>query len=116
MESAIELNHADYVVDLVETGETMRVCGLEVLDEIMESECVVVCNRYLLFFGFEIFFKFRVSFDIHISRQKQSQKNDQKTKIKILGIACKRVERMVYGFVLKEYSVKTSRLGSDLCE
>ena len=44
VEAACGLGLADAIVDLVETGETMREAGLEIVDEIMVSEATLLCN------------------------------------------------------------------------
>jgi len=44
VEVACSLGVADAVVDLVETGDTMRAAGLEVISEILESEAVLIAN------------------------------------------------------------------------
>ena len=44
VEAACGLNLADAVVDIVETGTTMRAAGLEVVSTIMESEAVLIKN------------------------------------------------------------------------
>lgn len=46
MEAAIGLGLGDGVVDLVETGTTMRAAGLEVVSEIMKTETVLICNKH----------------------------------------------------------------------
>lgn len=44
VEAACGLGLADAVVDLVETGTTMRAAGLEIISEIMTSEAVLISN------------------------------------------------------------------------
>lgn len=44
VEVACSLGVADAVVDLVETGDTMRAAGLEVVSEIMETQAVLIAN------------------------------------------------------------------------
>ncbi len=44
VEAACGLGLADAVVDLVETGTTMRAAGLEVVAEVMKTETVLICN------------------------------------------------------------------------
>mmetsp|Transcript_15645 Transcript_15645/g.28068 ORF Transcript_15645/g.28068 Transcript_15645/m.28068 type:complete len:316 (-) Transcript_15645:308-1255(-) len=44
VEAAIGLGLADGIVDLVETGTTMRAAGLEVVENIMQSQTVLVSN------------------------------------------------------------------------
>merc|ERR1711933_289049 len=44
VEAACGLGLADGIVDLVETGTTMRAAGLEEVQVIMKSQCVLVCN------------------------------------------------------------------------
>lgn len=41
---ACSLGVADAIVDLVETGDTMRACGLEIVSEIMKTEAVLIAN------------------------------------------------------------------------
>ncbi len=45
VELAPNLDLADTIVDLVETGKTLRENGLEVIDEIVESTARVIVNR-----------------------------------------------------------------------
>lgn len=45
VEAATGLGLADAVVDLVETGTTMRAAGLEVVAEILETESVLIANK-----------------------------------------------------------------------
>ena len=45
VEAACALGLADAVVDLVETGTTMKAAGLEVVAEIMRTEAVLVSNK-----------------------------------------------------------------------
>jgi len=47
VEVACALGLADAVVDLVETGTTMRAAGLEIVTTIMETECVMVKKKEL---------------------------------------------------------------------
>eukprot|EP00978_Attheya_sp_CCMP212_P035497 scaffold154772_cov49-Attheya_sp.AAC.2 len=44
VEAACGLGLADAVVDLVETGTTMRAAGLEVVSEILETEAILISN------------------------------------------------------------------------
>eukprot|EP00039_Didymoeca_costata_P031342 m.34270 g.34270 ORF g.34270 m.34270 type:complete len:305 (-) comp8695_c0_seq2:1165-2079(-) len=44
VEVACTLGLADAVVDLVETGTTMRAAGLEIIDTILQTECVLLAN------------------------------------------------------------------------
>ncbi|KAJ7388912.1 ATP phosphoribosyltransferase (ATP-PRTase) (ATP-PRT) [Desmophyllum pertusum] len=44
VEVACSLGVADGIVDLVETGDTMRAAGLEVVSEILETEAVLIAN------------------------------------------------------------------------
>ncbi|XP_058956097.2 uncharacterized protein [Pocillopora verrucosa] len=44
VEVACSLGVADAIVDLVETGDTMRACGLEIVSEIMKTEAVLIAN------------------------------------------------------------------------
>lgn len=44
VEAACALGLADAVVDLVESGETMKAAGLEIVDEIMRTEAVLIMN------------------------------------------------------------------------
>ena len=44
MEAACGLGLADAVVDLVETGTTMKAAGLEVVAEVMKSEAILISN------------------------------------------------------------------------
>lgn len=44
VEAACGLGLADAVVDLVETGTTMRAAGLEIVETVMETECVLISN------------------------------------------------------------------------
>ena len=46
VEAACGLGLADAVVDLVETGTTMRAAGLDVVDTIMETEAVLIANPH----------------------------------------------------------------------
>jgi len=45
VEAACGLGLADAVVDLVETGTTMRAAGLEVVADILETESVLIANK-----------------------------------------------------------------------
>jgi len=45
IEAACELGLAHAVVDLVESGETMKAANLEIVSEIMSSECVYIANE-----------------------------------------------------------------------
>ena len=44
VEAACGLGLADAIVDLVETGTTMEAAGLEIVEEIMTTETVLICN------------------------------------------------------------------------
>ena len=44
VEAACGLGLADAVVDLVETGTTMRAAGLEIVENVMETEAVLIAN------------------------------------------------------------------------
>ncbi|GMI46126.1 hypothetical protein TrCOL_g12758 [Triparma columacea] len=44
VEAACGLGLADAVVDLVETGTTMKAAGLEVIAEVMQSEAILISN------------------------------------------------------------------------
>ena len=44
VEAACGLGLADAVVDLVETGTTMKAAGLEVVAEVMQSEAILISN------------------------------------------------------------------------
>merc|ERR1712157_252288 len=46
VEAACSLGLADAVVDLVETGTTMRAAGLEVVHSILETEAVLIANPH----------------------------------------------------------------------
>jgi len=46
VEVACALGLADAVVDLVETGTTMRAAGLDIVSEIMPTECVMISNPH----------------------------------------------------------------------
>eukprot|EP00516_Mucochytrium_quahogii_P004781 CAMPEP_0203746416 /NCGR_PEP_ID=MMETSP0098-20131031/1873_1 /ASSEMBLY_ACC=CAM_ASM_000208 /TAXON_ID=96639 /ORGANISM=" , Strain NY0313808BC1" /LENGTH=290 /DNA_ID=CAMNT_0050634523 /DNA_START=159 /DNA_END=1031 /DNA_ORIENTATION=- len=46
VEAACALGLADAVVDLVETGTTMRAAGLEIVDTVIETEAVVISNPH----------------------------------------------------------------------
>jgi ATP phosphoribosyltransferase len=46
VEAACALGLADAVVDLVETGTTMRAAGLECVSTILETECVLISNNH----------------------------------------------------------------------
>lgn len=46
VEAACGLGLADAVVDLVETGTTMRAAGLEVVANILETECQLIANPH----------------------------------------------------------------------
>jgi len=45
VEAACGLGLADAIVDLVETGTTMKAAGLEIVDTIMETETIVIANK-----------------------------------------------------------------------
>ena len=45
VEAACSLGLADAVVDLVESGDTMRAAGLEAVTSIMETESVLISNK-----------------------------------------------------------------------
>lgn len=44
VEVACSLGLADAIVDLVETGTTMRAAGLEIVDKIMDTQAVLIAN------------------------------------------------------------------------
>lgn len=44
VEVACNLGVADGIIDLVETGDTMRASGLEIVSEIMKTEAVLIAN------------------------------------------------------------------------
>mmetsp|Transcript_8143 Transcript_8143/g.16984 ORF Transcript_8143/g.16984 Transcript_8143/m.16984 type:complete len:298 (-) Transcript_8143:241-1134(-) len=44
VEAACGLGLADAVVDLVETGTTMKAAGLEVVGEILSTQCILIAN------------------------------------------------------------------------
>lgn len=46
VEAACGLGLADAVVDLVETGTTMRAAGLEVIDKVLNSEAVLLSSKH----------------------------------------------------------------------
>lgn len=46
VEAACGLGLADAVVDLVETGTTMRAAGLEVVAEVLETQCLLISNLH----------------------------------------------------------------------
>ncbi|CAN0125410.1 unnamed protein product, partial [Ectocarpus sp. 13 AM-2016] len=45
VEAACGLGLADAVVDLVETGTTMKAAGLEVVAEVMDSQCLLIVGK-----------------------------------------------------------------------
>jgi ATP phosphoribosyltransferase len=45
VEAACQLGLADGIVDLVETGTTMRAAGLEIVEKIMDTQAVLVKNK-----------------------------------------------------------------------
>lgn len=45
VEAACALGVADGIVDLVESGETMRACGLHAIDTVMESTAILIKSR-----------------------------------------------------------------------
>jgi ATP phosphoribosyltransferase len=45
VEAACGLGLADGIVDLVESGETMRAAGLKAIETILSTETVLICNR-----------------------------------------------------------------------
>ncbi|KAG8893851.1 ATP phosphoribosyltransferase (ATP-PRTase) (ATP-PRT), partial [Tulasnella sp. 417] len=45
VEAACALGLADGIVDLVESGETMRAAGLHAIATVLESEAVLICGR-----------------------------------------------------------------------
>lgn len=49
VEAACGLGLADAVVDLVETGTTMRAAGLEIVSEIMQTQAVLIQNKHSKF-------------------------------------------------------------------
>jgi ATP phosphoribosyltransferase len=46
VEVACSLGLADAVVDLVESGETMRAAGLEIVEVIMQTQAVLIANPH----------------------------------------------------------------------
>lgn len=46
VEAACGLGLADAVVDLVETGTTMRAAGLEVVHDVLETEAILISNKH----------------------------------------------------------------------
>eukprot|EP00527_Entomoneis_sp_CCMP2396_P003832 CAMPEP_0198141702 /NCGR_PEP_ID=MMETSP1443-20131203/4652_1 /TAXON_ID=186043 /ORGANISM="Entomoneis sp., Strain CCMP2396" /LENGTH=296 /DNA_ID=CAMNT_0043804521 /DNA_START=176 /DNA_END=1066 /DNA_ORIENTATION=+ len=44
VEAACSLGLADAVVDLVETGTTMKAAGLEVVGEVLATQCILIAN------------------------------------------------------------------------
>ncbi|CAM9548116.1 unnamed protein product [Chrysoparadoxa australica] len=46
VEAACGLGLADAVVDLVETGTTMRAAGLEIVAEVMETQCLLITSKH----------------------------------------------------------------------
>jgi len=46
VEAACGLGLADAVVDLVETGTTMRAAGLEVVADVLKTECLLIANSH----------------------------------------------------------------------
>lgn len=46
VEAACGLGLADGIVDLVETGTTMRAAGLEIVSEILKTEAVLISNPH----------------------------------------------------------------------
>jgi ATP phosphoribosyltransferase len=46
VEAACGLGLADAVVDLVETGTTMRAAGLEVVGEVLKTESILISNKH----------------------------------------------------------------------
>lgn len=45
VEAACSLGLAEAVVDLVETGTTMRAAGLEIVSEVMKTETILICKK-----------------------------------------------------------------------
>ncbi len=45
VEAACGLGLADAVVDLVETGTTMKAAGLEIISEVLKSEAVLISSK-----------------------------------------------------------------------
>jgi ATP phosphoribosyltransferase len=45
VEAACGLGLADAVIDLVETGTTMRAAGLEIVDEVLTTEAVLIASK-----------------------------------------------------------------------
>lgn len=45
MEAACGLGLADAVVDLVETGTTMRAAGLEIVADVLKTEAVLISSK-----------------------------------------------------------------------
>ena len=48
VEAACQLGLADGIVDLVETGTTMRAAGLEIVEKIMDTQAVLIKNKKAL--------------------------------------------------------------------
>ncbi|CAM9338668.1 unnamed protein product [Phaeothamnion confervicola] len=46
VEAACGLGLADGVVDLVETGTTMKAAGLDVVGDVMQSQCLLIANKH----------------------------------------------------------------------
>lgn len=45
VELAPNLGLAEFVMDITETGETLRKNGLKIIDTVLESSCRMICNR-----------------------------------------------------------------------
>lgn len=60
VEVACSLGLADAIVDLVESGDTMRAAGLELVSDIMDSQAVLVANPHAHFEGLVQTIKMRV--------------------------------------------------------
>jgi ATP phosphoribosyltransferase len=45
VELAPSLGLAEFVMDITETGETLRKNGLKVIDTVLESSCRLICNK-----------------------------------------------------------------------
>ena len=48
VEAACQLGLADGIVDLVETGTTMRAAGLDIVEKIMDTQAVLIKNKKAL--------------------------------------------------------------------
>jgi ATP phosphoribosyltransferase len=45
VEAACGLGLADAIIDLVETGTTMRAAGLEIISEVVKSETLLIASK-----------------------------------------------------------------------